>query len=69
MYRNLTAEEKGKYEQLAQKDKARYLRQMDEYKASKTGGDAKDKEKSDSDSEGLNDVVDDDDDDDISDED
>ena len=68
MFRKLTPEEKEKYEQIAQKDKQRYKRQMDEYQSSKKNDSDAD-EKADSDSDGVNDVVDDDGDDDSSDED
>lgn len=73
MFRKLTPEEKEKYEQIAKKDKLRYKQEMDDYQASKKGGNNSDEEsdadeKADSDSEGLNDEVDhgdsDDDDDD-----
>ncbi|GKY96421.1 hypothetical protein MPSEU_000601600 [Mayamaea pseudoterrestris] len=71
MFRNLTSEEKEKYEQIAQKDKQRYKRQMDDFQSSKKGGKDENESdadgKADSDSEGVNDVIDDEDDDDESD--
>jgi hypothetical protein len=71
MFRNLTSEEKEKYEQIALKDKQRYKRQMDAYQSSKKGAnddaDSDAEEKADSDSDGVNEVVDDDDDDESSD--
>lgn len=56
LFRALSPEEKEKYEKLAQKDKARFKKEMDAYKSSKS--DDKD------DDDGVDDDVDEDDDDD-----
>jgi HMG (high mobility group) box len=60
MFRNLTPEEKEKYEKLARDDKARFSKETAAYKAKQDGGGGDD----DSDADGVNEVPDDDDDDD-----
>jgi hypothetical protein len=60
LFRQLSAQEKEKYEEMALEDKKRYKREMKAYEASKQGGDD---DEDDSDADGLNDAADDDDDD------
>lgn len=56
LFRGLSAEEKEKYEKLAQKDKARFKKEMEAYKSTKTEDDDKE-------DDGVDDDMDDDDDD------
>ena len=57
LYRNLTPDEKAKYEKLAAKDKLRYQTEMEAWKKSKSGA------KPDAEDDGVDDDIDSDDDD------
>lgn len=59
MFRNLTPEEKEKYEKMARDDKARFSKESAAYKAKQEGGNDSD---ADSDADGVNEEPDDDED-------